>query len=421
MKIIHTADWHLGNVFHGHVRTEEHRHFLNRLLDMLRDAQPDVLLVTGDIFDSANPSAQAEKLLYNFLQQAVSSVPGLQIVLTAGNHDSAGRIEAPAELLKMHNVYVRGTLHFDDSGEPDFDHFILPLAPRGHEEAQCVCFALPYLRSCDYPAGMSQEDGLRHYFTQMYKRLRKSDFKGLPVIVAAHFYAAGAEICQSEHSERLVAGGQECVNADVTGNRACYTALGHIHKAQQVKGVRHTYYAGSALPMSFAETAYKHGVYCVNIDSDGETEVTRLDYTPLRGLMTIPASGRKATTVAEALDEISRLPRRAKNDDGDDWPYLEIRIEERQPEPGLMHDVMEALADRAVHFCRMVRVRPDEEKASAQKLSDSLSAEMLQGISPLKLAREHFMARYDSDMPQPLIDRFKQAAQAAGEVAGGND
>lgn len=418
MKIIHTADWHLGNVFHGHVRTEEHRHFLNWLLDTLREQQPDVLLVTGDIFDSANPSAQAEKLLYNFLQQAVSAVKGLQIVLTAGNHDSAGRIEAPAELLKMHNVYVRGTIHYTEKGEPDFGHYLLPLAPRGHDEAQCVCFALPYLRSGDYPAGLTPEEGLQHYFEQLHKALKKSDFKGLPVVVAAHFYATGADICEGEHSERLVVGGQECVSADVVGRNVCYTALGHIHKPQRVGG-QNAHYAGSALPMSFSEIAYKHGVYCIGLDSDGETEVTRLEYNPLRHLVSIPHANRRATSVAEAMDEIGQLPKRGKNDNGNDWPYLEIRIEERQPEPGLMHDVMEALDDRAVHFCRMVRVRPDDDRPYAQKPTESLSAEMLQSVGPLKLAREHFMARYESDMPQPLIDRFKRAEEAAAQAADG--
>ena len=62
------------------------------------------------------PSAQTEKLLYNFLLQATSAVPGLQVVLTAGNHDSAGRLEAPAELLKQHNIYVRGTIRMDGRG-----------------------------------------------------------------------------------------------------------------------------------------------------------------------------------------------------------------------------------------------------------------------------------------------------------------
>ena len=110
MKLIHTADWHLGNTFHGYDRTQEHRHFLDWLLDRLREQQPDALIVSGDIYDTPNPSAAAEELLYDFLLQATDAVRGLQVVLIAGNHDSAGRIDAPASLLKRHNIYVRGTL-----------------------------------------------------------------------------------------------------------------------------------------------------------------------------------------------------------------------------------------------------------------------------------------------------------------------
>lgn len=409
MKILHTADWHLGNTFHGHSRLDEHRHFLKWLLQTLREKQPDALLVTGDVFDSANPSAAAEELLYDFLLRATLEVPGLQIVLTAGNHDSAGRLEAPAALLKTHNIYVRGTIHYTTKGEPDFDYYLLPLADRQTGQASCVCMALPYLRGGYYPAGMTPEEGLRFFFSQLHARLRKSNYKGLPIVVAAHFYAAGADICKDEHSERLVVGGQDCVEADVVGQNVSYAALGHIHKAQQVRGGEATYYAGSALPMSFSELNYKHGVQFVDIDPQGEALVEFVEYAPLRGLVTIPAKGRAVS--AEALfDCINSLPKRdKKNTDSLTWPYLEIHVEEAQPQPTLMHDVMEALQDRAVHFCRMLRVRPENKKADSANDVDTPSADTLANINPLELARRNFEARFNSEMPEELVTRFKQA------------
>lgn len=195
MKILHTADWHLGNVFHGHVRTDEHQHFLQWLLGVIEERKPDALLITGDVFDTANPSASAEELFYDFLLQATSALPGLQVVITAGNHDSAGRLEAPADLLKTHNVYVRGTIHYTAKGEPDFGYYLLPLASRQTGEAACVCMALPYLRSADAPAGLSPEESLRFFFRKIRQELKHTAFAGLPVIAAAHFYARGAEVC----------------------------------------------------------------------------------------------------------------------------------------------------------------------------------------------------------------------------------
>lgn len=409
MKILHTADWHLGNTFHGHSRLDEHRHFLQWLLQTLHEKQPDALLVTGDVFDSANPSAAAEELLYNFLLRATIEVPGLQIVLTAGNHDSAGRLEAPAALLKTHNIYVRGIIHYTAKGEPDFDYYLLPLADRQTGQASCVCMALPYLRGGDYPAGMTPEEGLRFFFAQLHTHLRKSNYKGLPIVVAAHFYAAGADICKDEHSERLVVGGQDCVNAEVIGQNVSYAALGHIHKAQQVRGGEATYYAGSALPMSFSELNYKHGAQLVDIDPHGEAMVDFVEYTPLRGLVTIPAKGRAVS--AEALfDCISSLPKRdKKNNDSLTWPYLEIHVEEAQPQPTLMHDVMEALQDHAVHFCRMLRVRPESQKANNADDANTPSADTLTNINPLELARRNFEARFNTEMPEELVTRFKQA------------
>ena len=224
----------------------------------------------------------------------------------------------------------------------------------------------------------------------------------------AHFYAAGAEVCEGEHSERLVVGGQDCVRANVVGNGVAYTALGHLHKAQRVDGRDNVRYAGSALPMSFSERGYRHGVQWVEIDSEGRAGVSRVEYNPLRHLMCIPHQG-KAATVKQVFDEIAQLPKRAKDDDGSDWPYLEIRIEEQQPEPSLQHDVCEALADRAVHLCRLVRVRPETSEATDDCTAPAASADELRCLEPLRMAQSYFEARYAQPMPQALIDRFKTA------------
>ena len=410
MKILHTADWHLGHLFHGYTRTEEHRHFLDWLLNIIRERQPDALLITGNVFDTAHPSAQAEELLYNFLQSATTALPGLQIVLIAGSHDSASRLEAPAALLKAHNVYVRGTIHYQED-EPDYEHYILPLSERGDDEARCVCLALPFLRCGDYPAGMTPAEGMKFYFKKLQKTLRKSDFKKLPVIAAAHFCAEGAELNSNEPSELLSLSGQDCINPAVLGDKIVYTALGHLHKAQQVYGGNKVYYAGSPLCLSFAEKDFQHGINEIELSEEGDCEVNRLSYRPMRSLQSIPVQG-KAVKAEEVLQEIDRLEKRRKGDDGKTWPYLEIRVDEGQPAPSLLQDVLEALEDCAVHFCRMIRVAPEHSR-SERTAREALETETLHSISPLQMARHHFEVQSGSDMPQELIDRFKQAEEAA--------
>lgn len=411
MKIIHTSDWHLGNNFHGYDRSEEHRHFLDWLLGVLRERMPDALIVAGDVFDTANPSAAAEQMFYDFLIAATEAVRGLQIVVIAGNHDAAGRIEAPARVLKRHNVYMRGIArHIDEAGDTRFEHLVLPLGNRLTNEAEVVCIALPYLRPSDYPHGKTIAEGLSYYFEQALRVVRKSDFKHLPVIATAHFYAAGSEICANEHSERLVVGGQDCVEADVVGKDICYTALGHIHKAQEVKeGKSSVHYAGSALPMSFSERGYRHGVNWVTIDSEARVKMERIAYQPLRRLKSIPEQG--AASAAEVLRAIATLPAREKGDDGLHWPYLEIRVEERQPEPTLIKDVTTALESRAVCFCRMVRERP----SGHYKNGAPRSIACLQSASPIEMAQRIYENRYHEAMPEALLTRLKQAEEMANK------
>ncbi len=422
MKILHTADWHLGNTFHTHNRLNEHRHFLTWLTRTIEEEQPDALLITGDVFDTANPSASSEELFYDFLLNATTRVPGLQVVVTAGNHDSAGRLEAPAALLKTHNIYVRGKIRFLPSGNPDFAYHLLPLADRRTGQPAVVCMALPYLRSSDYPLGLSQSEGLCYFFEGMRRELDASPFANLPRVAAAHFYATGAEIADNEHSERLVVGGQDCVSASVVGKGISYTALGHIHKAQPIPGEAHAWYAGSALPMSFAEKYYKHGIQRVTIDANGHAEVERIPYEPLRSLLTLPKSGRsmRAEDVFAEIDKLPLLPQNgaasAENDaTADNYPYLEIRVEERQPEPTLMHRVMEALNGRAVHFCRMLRVRPESAGASATHEEEQVtaSAEALAALTPLSLAEKVFFEQYGASMSELLAEKFKKALDDA--------
>lgn len=132
----------------------------------------------------------------------------------------------------MHNIYVRGTVWKDAEGEPYFERMILPLAPRGSNTAEVVCFALPFLRPADYPTGLSVQEGIKHYLTNLDKRLKKTEFKRLPVMVAAHFYAHGALIQEQEHSERLVVGGQDMVEVGAMGKTTptWHSATSTAHK-----------------------------------------------------------------------------------------------------------------------------------------------------------------------------------------------
>ena len=402
MLIFHTADWHLGNIFHRHDRLAEHRHFFNWLIAQLREHQPDAMIVSGDVFDNANPSAAAESLFYEVLKEAIQAVEGLQIVIIAGNHDSAHRLEAPSPFLKANNIYVRGNVKRTEAGVPDFEDLLLPLSSRRGSEAEVVCLALPYLRSSEYPSGLSVGDGIKYYVDGMLKALYRTDFKKLPIIAAAHFYAAGAEISE-EHSERLVVGGQDAVLTRSVDKAVSYTALGHIHRRQCVDYDRQMWYSGSVLPLSFSEKHYNHGVNCVRVFEDGKCTVDHLQYTPLRRLRSIPEKG--AASTAEVMEALAKLPNADELPNRDAWDYLEIRVREQQPEPTFLSEVTEVLKGKAIYFCRIVRemsVRNSDEQEVV------VSNAALQ-ITPLEMAQRFYRQRFPEEMPQEMLDRFTQA------------
>ena len=139
MKILHTADWHLGQTFYEYDRREEHLHFLEWLKQQIRQHEIDVLLIAGDVFDSPNPSAESQRMYYRFLREVTSENPSLQIIIIAGNHDSAARLEAPNPLLEDMNVTVRGVVRRNAEGDIDLQHLIVPL----YTEGEVTPIALP--------------------------------------------------------------------------------------------------------------------------------------------------------------------------------------------------------------------------------------------------------------------------------------
>jgi hypothetical protein len=409
MKIIHTADWHLGNVFHRHNRVAEHRHFFGWLRDTIVQQQPDALIVSGDIFDGPNPAAEVQRLFYDFLTHLSVEHPGMSIILIAGNHDSGARLEAGEELLRLHNIFVRGTVWKDAEGETYFERMILPLAPRGSDTAEVVCYALPFLRPADYPAGLSVQDGLRHYLTNLDKRLKKTAFKRLPVVVAAHFYAHGALIQAHEHSERLVVGGQDMVEIDTMGKAYAYVALGHIHRPQAVGNCANVRYAGSPLALSFSERDYKRAVNLVEIDTQGHVETTSLFYTPLCALISLPDRG--ALDPQEALSRLCSLPDAQPDDDREAYPYVEMNIRLAQPEPELRRRIGEIIEHKAVKFCRITTSTYREQSAQDDTQRPAVE-NSLHSQAPIDIAKQYYTARYGNEMPEALVERFNIAVNS---------
>lgn len=390
MILLHTADWHIGQNFFGYDRKEEHIYFLNWLKDQVKETQADVLLVSGDIFDSPNPSAESQKIYYKFLHQVSLANPHLQIVIIAGNHDSAARLEAPAPLLEEMNVSIKGVVKRTPEGEIDYKNLLVPLKRNGVTEAWCI--AVPYLRQGDYPPSETYTKGVAAMYVALYNELAKIKEPAHPVIAMGHLQATGSELSDNDRSERTIIGGLECVSPEVFDKQdIVYTALGHLHKGQRVSGRENVRYAGSPLPMSFAEKNYKQGINLLRLNNGKLEDIERVEFTPPVKLQSLP---KEPKSLSEVLGELELLP------DGEitpQSPYLEIKVSITEPEPSMRHQVEEALAGKAVRLTRIVAIASRRERENR-----IMTYEELQAVNPLEMAQEIFRSRYDNEMPEEM-------------------
>ena len=307
IKILATSDWHLGNTFHGFDRQEEHADFLRWLLGAVGQKNPDALLVSGDIFDSSNPSAASQELYYSFLDTLTQRFPQLQTIIIAGNHDSAARLEAPRLMLERHRVYVRGLIRRQEEGNFLPDDLLLPVCSAAHPEERAWVLAVPYLRDGDFTRGMSYGEGVGEFLRRAVEAANlRRDRSREALILMAHLYATGSEIAENS-SERIVIGGSEMVSLDEIDESVTLALLGHLHRNQKVSGRENWLYPGSALPMSFAEKGYRHGAVYYEIEDGRLNGVSEfLDYPLQHPLVSVPA---KPLPLTEVLDLAACLAR----------------------------------------------------------------------------------------------------------------
>lgn len=407
IRILHTADWHLGQTFFGYDRAAEHEAFLNWLSGEIRKQEIDALIIAGDVFDVSNPSAAAQSMYYRFIYRVTAENPHLQIVIVAGNHDSAARLEAPLPLLQAMRTEVRGVVRKLEGGAIDYDHLCVELKNRTGE-VELLCMAVPFLRQGDYPAvrtgGNQYAEGVRELYTQLLQRILKRKENNQSILAIGHLQATGSEIAEKDYSERTVIGGLECVPPDAFPEQIAYTALGHIHKAQRVSGRENVRYAGSPVPMSFAEKHYHHGVVMVTFDNGCAVDIQRIECPKSVPLVSVP-DGEPALpeVVLEALRKLPVVE--------DTAPYLEVKVLLEEPEPMLRQEIEEVLADKNYRLARIVSTyRSDVEDAEKEETDWKRG---LQEMSPLQIAQSAFEKIYRTEMPEELTELFREAYWAA--------
>src|SRR6478735_120997 len=349
MKFLHTADWHIGNLFHEFDRTYEHQQFLDWLNSTLVKESVDVLLISGDVFDISNPSAASLKMFYHFLKSATDQNPSLQIIITAGNHDSASRLEVARPLVND-QIHIIGLIERNEESNIDYDSLVIPIKQDGIIKGYCI--AVPFLRPGDHPeipeCTNPYPEGVKTFYHKAFetaaKKLKDDQF----IIALGHLHAMNAEISEQDINERAIMGGIECIASDAFHPGICYVALGHIHKAQRIGGKEHIRYSGSPIPMSFSEINYLHQVICFEVQNTEASNIQSITVPVSVPLHRIPA---KHAPLNEVLTELERLAE--VEELTETTPYLQVQVLLEGPEPGLKYKVDTALKNKNARLTRI--------------------------------------------------------------------
>ncbi|MFZ4426454.1 MAG: exonuclease SbcCD subunit D C-terminal domain-containing protein [Saprospiraceae bacterium] len=373
MRIIHTSDWHLGQRFLQNDRTEEQERALAALLEVIQRENADALIVSGDIFDIGNPPVPARRIYYHFLTSLLGT-SCRYVVITGGNHDAPGMLDAPKSLLKHLNVFVTGA------------------APRQHADAlielrsgsgqlEAVVAAVPYLRERDLRASIPGESGperllrireaIREYFTKVGESARAFEEANVPVICMAHLFAVGAQ--SSGEQNNIYIGDVENIEAGAFPEIFSYVALGHIHRPQIVGGVERVRYSGSLIPLSFSETKDVKGVYVLEYSGSALQNCRFVDFPVFRRLKTIEGTLDEVKQALEAFDT------RHRNNDLRSW--IEVIVHADRIHPGLDDELRDYCADFKLD---LLKVRLQSPNPSVQRAA---TQESLKTLEPLEVFR----------------------------------
>lgn len=403
IRLLHTADWHLGAALQGWPREAEHRAALDQLISRAKERDVDAVVIAGDIFDSLNPSAEAQRLLYETLRSLRAACPRALLALIAGNHDPAGRLEAPRALFEIAGVYSIGVLT-RQAGALDLSTHLLPIRNSGGTVAAHL-LALPYPRAADLPlagaevAGSPVVWGVRELYREAVAAAREK-IGGAPLVLTGHLHVAGG--LESEGAERrILIGGEHAAPPDIFPPDAAYVALGHLHRPQSV-GRESIRYAGSLIPMSKTEIGYDHGVSLVEIDR-GNTKVEHLPFTRSVPHLRLPEHG--ALAVSEIEQAITALGLDQEPPDAA-RPFVHLSVKVDGPSAGLKADV-DAICERFPIRLVSLAVERPQPTAAAPAAPVRLAERQ-----PVDLFREAFEATHGVAPSPEHLQFFDEIAEA---------
>jgi DNA repair protein SbcD/Mre11 len=269
VRLLHTADWHLGRLFHGTHLTDDQAHLLAQFIDLVADQRPDAILISGDIYDRSVPPVEAVELLNETLCQIIVDYD-IPILVIAGNHDNPARLEFLSKLLSRQGLYLFGTLA--SCGEP---------VSLEDEHGTVTFFSAPYCEPVEVRDHLG-DDSVQCFDSAMGSLVGTYRINGRSVLLG-HAFVSGGSVTESERP--LNVGGAETVSVSHF-DPFSYVALGHLHQPQAFNNSR-VRYSGSLMKYSFSEANQRKSVSMVEIDATGGVRIEELTLTPRRDLRVI--------------------------------------------------------------------------------------------------------------------------------------
>ncbi len=393
MKILHTADLHLGQViYQNYDRSDEHQHFFDQLTSWSKEHQPDALLVSGDVFDIQQPSATVKKFYTDYFVGLHRQCPEMAIVITAGNHDSASRVQADSSVWALANATVVGTAPSTGPADGWEDKYIVSL-PSG------FIIAMPYMAN-------ERTETLQHLLDVVAKK----NVSGKPVVMMGHTAVSGLDTL----GHNFVVGTLKTQDAKSFGSGYDYLALGHIHKPQTIGHQEDALkmnvsypapvirYSGSALHVSCDE-AYPHTLSLVEIDKHGgEVHIEQLRIDELRHFYVLPEDNSSFSSTEDALEAIQKFCREKQSG------YIRLRINISTPLPSnfnqIVYDALAATDDEVRYNPKIIWTNKEKAVKEEQVKPSFEVAELQQMTNPLD-----FIAKTIDQYPELDIEEIRLA------------
>ena len=393
MRLLHTSDWHLGRTFHGESLLAEQREAVDRLVELAKDAEVDLVVIAGDLYDRAIPPADAITLFNEALVRLHDT--GAKIVAIAGNHDSAARVAVADQLLEHAGVTIRGDvarctrpLRLDPGdGGPTVAVYPVP-----YLEPSLAGPLLGRLDDTDDAEAASASRRFRHrevtdHATTLIRR-HAASLGAVRTVVVAHTFVTGGITSDSERD--LTVGNIDLVDMS-TFDGFDYVALGHLHRDQPFDNGR-VAYSGTPLPYSFSEERDTKSVRIVEMDTRGRC---RTEVVPL-------GVGRPLRTLRGAFDDLLANP------DFADAEQARVRIQ--LTDLDLPPQAMPRLQQRFPHA---VVLHHDPEGRAASSGRD-VAAAVRDAATPLDLTLRFWADQHGADPSEKQVAVVTEALAAAG-------